>query len=212
MVAEGERKKQSEIDNEERQTERISGSKSVNAPATTTSHRVASMFQGLNTMSAEQDKDIEDEEDDMIRNIFYAELQRYKHVSIALHNIDSSFNNVLAWWRRNATKLLATLAREYLAIPATLAPSERIWSRASRILSLKRASLKPEVAQRMMFVKESLSILHRHYHTLVMRERSNNQKFMVQCEMSYLTPLLLEGLSLEDGKNGQIIDVGQSDE
>jgi hypothetical protein len=214
MVAEGERKKQTEIDNEERQTERRSGSKSVNAPGTTTSHRVASMFQGLNTMSAEQDEDDEDEEDDMIRNICYAEFQRYKNVSIALHNIDGSFNDALAWWKRNDSKypLLATLAREYLAIPATLAPSERIWSRASRILSLKRASLKPEVAQRIMFVKENLSILHKHYHTLVMRERSNDQQFMVQCEMNYLPPLPLEGLYLENSENGQIIDVGQNDE
>ena len=45
-----------------------------------------------------------------------------------------------------------------------------------------------------------------------MRERSDDQQFMVQCEMNYLTPLPLEGLSLEDGENGQIIDVGQSDE
>jgi hypothetical protein len=95
---------------------------------TTTSHRVASMFQGSNTMSSEQDEDDEDEEDDMIRNICYAEFQRYKNVSIALHNIDGSFNDALAWWKRNDSKypLLATLAREYLAITATLAPSERI--------------------------------------------------------------------------------------
>ena len=33
---------------------------------------------------------------------------------------------------------------------------------------------------------------------------------MVEYEMNYLPPL--EGLSLEDNKNGQIIDVGQSDE
>ena len=93
-----------------------------------------------------------------------------------------------------------------------MAPSERIWSRASRILALKRASIKPEMAQRIMFVKESLSILHKHYHTLAMRERSGDQQFMVQCEMNYLPPLPFEGLSLEDGENGQIIDVGQSDE
>ncbi len=102
------------------------------------------------------------------------------------------------------------LAHEYFAIPATLAPSERIWSRASRILSLKRASLKPEVAQRIMFVKENLTILHTHYHTLSMRERSNDRQFMVEYEMNYLSQL--EGLSLEDNKNGQTIDVGQSDE
>jgi hypothetical protein len=148
----------------------------------------------------------------MIRNICYAGFQRYKNVSIALHNIDGSFNDALAWWKRNDSKypLLATLVHEYLAIPATLAPSERIWSRASRILSLKRASLKPEVAQQIMFVKENLSILHKHYHTLAMRDRSNDWQFMVEYEMNYLPPS--EGLSLKDNKNGQIIDVGQSDE
>ena len=135
-----------------------------------------------------------------------------KKVSIALHNIDSSFNDALAWWKRNDSKypILATLAREYLAIPATSAPSERIWSRASRVLSLKRASLKPEVAQRIMFVKENLSILHKHYHTLAMRERRNDKQFMIEYEIKYLPPL--EGLSLEEDDNGQIIDVGQSDE
>jgi hypothetical protein len=61
-----------------------------------------------------------------------------------------------------------------------------------------------------MFVKENLSILRKHYHTLVMIERSKDQQFMVEYEMSYLPPL--EGLSLEDDKNGQIIDVGQNDE
>jgi hypothetical protein len=131
MVDEGECKKQIQIDNdnEERNTERRgSETKSVNVPATAASHRVASMFQGLNTMSAEQDEDNEEEEENMIRNISYAEFQRYKNVLIALHNIDGSFNDALAWWKRNDSKypLLAPLAHEYLAIPATSAPSERI--------------------------------------------------------------------------------------
>ncbi len=47
----------------------------------------------------------------------------------------------------------------YLAVPAMSAPSERIRSRASRILTLKRANLKPKVAQRIMFIKENLGIL-----------------------------------------------------
>jgi hypothetical protein len=132
MEAEGERKKQIQKDNEQRQADRRSSTKSFNVQAATAaSHRMASMFHGLNTMSAAQDEDNdnnEDEEQEMMRNICNAEFRRYKSVSIALHNIDGSFNNVLAWWKRNATKfpLLATLACEYLAIPATLAPSERI--------------------------------------------------------------------------------------
>ena len=165
------------------------------------------MFYGLNAMSAEQDEDAdEDEDDEMMRNICYTEFQRYKNVSIALHNTDGSFNEPLAWWKKSTKfPLLATLAHEYLAIHATSAPSERIWSRASRVLSLKRASLKPEVVQRMMFVKENSSILHKHYENLANKEKNDDRKFLVEYEMKYLPPL-------ENGKEGQQIDVGQSDE
>ncbi len=123
------------------------GTETFSTP-TAASDQMARMFYGLNTMSVEQDEDAnEDEDDEMMRNICYAEFQRYKNVSIALHNTDGSFNEPLAWWKKSTKfPLLATLAHEYLAIHATSAPSERIWSRASRVLSLKRASLKPEVA------------------------------------------------------------------
>ena len=148
MIAKAEQNKEIQGENEEKQTAKRPGTETFSTP-TAASDRMARMFYGLNTMSAEQDEDAdEDEDDEMMRNICYAEFQRYKNVSIALHNTDGSFNDPLAWWKKNSTKfpLLATLAREYLAIPATSAPSERIWSRASRVLSLKRASLKPEVA------------------------------------------------------------------
>jgi hypothetical protein len=43
----------------------------------------------------------------------------------------------------------------YLAIPATLTPSERIWSRAARILTLKkRARLDDELVERMMSLRK----------------------------------------------------------
>jgi hypothetical protein len=205
MIAEGARKKEIKGGIEEKQRSKNAGTENVPIP-TAASHRMARMFHGLNTMSTEQHED-EDEDDDMLGNICYAEFQRYKNVSIALHNIDGSFNDPLAWWKKNATKfpLLATLAREYLAIPATSAPSERIWSRASRVLSLKRASLKAEVAQRIMFVNENLSILHKHYQTLAMKEKGDDRQFMVEYEMNYLPPL-------ESDKDGHKIDVGQSDE
>ena len=60
--------------------------------------------------------------------------------------------------------LLATLTHMYLAIPATSAPSERIWSRTSRVLSLKRESLKAEGAQKYCSKNEKLSILQKHNH------------------------------------------------
>ena len=91
----------------------------------------------------------------------------------------------------------------FLAIPATSAPSERILSRVSRILCLQRASLKPELAQRIMFVKENLHILHKHYRALVLADRDNND-FLVELEMSYLFG--------DDDNEDAEIDVGQSDE
>ena len=87
----------------------------------------------------------------------------------------------MAWRKKNATKslLLSLLPHELLAIPETLAPLERIWSKASQILSLRRASLKPEVAKQVMFVKETLSILQKHYQFLTMKEKGDDQLFMV---------------------------------
>jgi hypothetical protein len=51
---------------------------------------------------------------------------------------------------------VANIARKYLAIPATSAPSERVWRRLARILSLRRARLSDDLAGCMMYVKENL--------------------------------------------------------
>ena len=61
-----------------------------------------------------------------------------------------------------------------------------------------------------MFVKENLSILHKHYHNLAMKEKDDSRQFMVEYEMNYLPSL--KGLSLEDNNNGKIIGVVQMDE
>ncbi len=86
-------------------------------------------------------------------------------------------------------------------MPATSAPSERIWSRASIILTLKRANLKPEVAQKIMFIKENLGILHKYYVSLAKGDKTEDQQYLIEMEMEYL-PLLGGG----DGNDN--IDVG----
>lgn len=48
--------------------------------------------------------------------------------------------------------LLATLARMYLAVQATSAPSERVFSIASRVVSKLRAQLDPKVAGQLLFL------------------------------------------------------------
>jgi hypothetical protein len=57
---------------------------------------------------------------------------------------------------------VANLAHKYLAMPATSAPSERIWSHAARILSLCHAHLKDDLVGLMMLIKENSKFLHKH--------------------------------------------------
>jgi hypothetical protein len=139
---------------------------------------------------------------------YMVEFNRCKQnsVSVPLYKADGSFGDPLEWWKRNQLKYLylARLACLYLAVPATSAPSERIWSRVSRILTLKRANLKPKVAQRIMFIKENLGILHKYYVSLAKGNKTEDQKYLIKMELKYL-PLLGEG-------DGDDIAVGQNDE
>ncbi len=113
-----------------------------------------------------------------------AEFNHFKQnsVSIPLYKADGSFGDTLEWWKRNELKYpcLARLARLYLAVPATSAPSERIWSRASRILTFKRANPKPKVAQRIMFTKENLGILHKYYFSLAKGDKAEDQQYSIK--------------------------------
>ncbi len=55
-----------------------------------------------------------------------------------MYDADDAFNNPLKWWKENCTKYpyVANIACKYLVIPATSAPSERVWSRLEIFLSL----------------------------------------------------------------------------
>jgi hypothetical protein len=61
--------------------------------------------------------------------------------------------NTLDWWKANhhIYPLLSSVARIVLAVPATSAPSERMWSEAGLIVRAKRASLDPANVAMMVF-------------------------------------------------------------
>ena len=65
---------------------------------------------------------------------------------------------------------LGKLVIKYLAVPATSAPSERIWSRAARVLTVKRNRMKEDVTAAMMYCRENKHILHKHF-TKIGKER-----------------------------------------
>ena len=65
----------------------------------------------------------------------------------------------ITWWRERAPTypIISRLAKKYLVIPAYSVLSERIFSLARNIVTKKRANLKPENVDRLIF-------LHKNFH------------------------------------------------
>jgi hypothetical protein len=107
--------------------------------------------------------------------VCHDELMRYKlEVCLPIFCEKSgSFTDPLQWWEshKHQYPTLFELSLRYLSIPATSAPSERLWSMASRILTIRRASLESTIVGDMMFVKENSSIMNKHFYKLTGEER-----------------------------------------
>ncbi|KAK9734436.1 hypothetical protein RND81_04G139500 [Saponaria officinalis] len=60
--------------------------------------------------------------------------------------------DVLTWWQENESRypIVATMAREILAIPVTTVASESSFSMGSRLITKWRSSLKPEIADALL--------------------------------------------------------------
>jgi len=128
-----------------------------------------------------------------ITNTCENELKAFMSDSVAIpltmDDDDSAYTNPLEWWKMNEKTYphIACLARSYLAIPATSAPSERIFSRAGRLLTAKRASMSSDIAQWMMIIGENSSILQKHYDAIVRPERKKEEHHLI-CKEKRLLP------------------------
>ena len=69
--------------------------------------------------------------------------------------------DILDFWRVNAGKypMLARLARRILAIPASSASSERVFSSAGNIFTVRRANLSVSKMEQLVFMKENSKLL-----------------------------------------------------
>lgn len=66
--------------------------------------------------------------------------------------------NPLEWWRLHQANFprVANLAKKYLCIPATSAPSERAFSTCGNIITCHRSALKPETVDKLVFLANNL--------------------------------------------------------
>ena len=76
-------------------------------------------------------------------------------------------NNPLNWWRIKQAlyPLLSQVAYSLLAIPATLAPYERVFSEAGLTIANDRARLSPQCAHEIAFLHETQPAIERFYAT-----------------------------------------------
>ena len=198
---------------------------------TAASAKRAAMFDGLADDEDEDDSDDDDKEEvgemvlvastttqKTIHQTVDKELAKFDNVqALPLYNPDGSYVNPLTWWKwkKHAAsfELLASLAYVYLAFPATSALSERIWSRAVRILTCKCFKLKPEVTQSMMLLKENAHMVRKHYSEIAPAYRNKDLTHLVSIELEFL-PEISDVIGEEDDGNlvgeGEM-DVGQHD-
>jgi len=98
-----------------------------------------------------------------------AELTLYKQEpTIKLRKDDGTFNCPLTWWKYNERKykLLSILAARLLCIPATSAPSERVFSVAGLTIAKDRARLASDTANELIFLHDALPGIQQYFEQL----------------------------------------------
>ena len=129
------------------------------------------MFGGMDRL-VEEPRSAVTEDETTIKVACEKELEIYLRApALKLKQVGGSFTDPLAWWNTEHVQkrfpILAPLAQMFLAIPATSAPSERMWNRGASVLTAKRNRLAAEVTSSTMFLKENVEILRKHYEEVV---------------------------------------------
>ena len=103
----------------------------------------------------------------------------------------------------------AILAAIFLAIPAASAPSERVWSRAARILTATWNRMKQDVTQAMMFCRENKNLLHKHFALLAKERMAEKDHWLIDAHKALLPTFEDDD---EDENIESNIDVGGEEE
>jgi hypothetical protein len=96
---------------------------------------------------------------DLVDELIDAELTLYRQEApIAMKDNLGHYNNPLSWWSLNKIRFkhLSVLASRILSVPATSAPSERVFSTAGLTIAKDRARLASQAANELVFLHDVL--------------------------------------------------------
>jgi hAT family C-terminal dimerisation region len=118
---------------------------------------IASLLSYLRSDEEENEREREASDEAM----FTPSVIKRQLAMFASENQQPQTADTLTWWQENDTRFrsLATLARKYLAIPATSAPSERVFSLAGNICNRRRACLSPAHLDALVFLNANSDLL-----------------------------------------------------
>ncbi|KAG7358905.1 hAT family C-terminal dimerization domain containing protein [Nitzschia inconspicua] len=122
-----------------------------------------------------------------VESIVQDELKRYKsfpplQFRKVLPGGTLTFNDPLKWWEEKAPyfPIMSSLAKAYLGIQATSAPSERVFSAASMLIEKRRNRLDPELAGKMPFVAQNWDLHEKHLQDMLLAAAEQQEGEEVQ--------------------------------
>ena len=125
-------------------------------PAKMTSITLSDLFDGMGNDIDPADPP-EESKDERIN----LELEDYKSLKgLAVVLPGGAVTDLLSWWQihEKMLPLLSILARRMLCVPATSAPSERVFSIAGLTISKHRTSVQPQHASDLIFLHDNWEV------------------------------------------------------
>lgn len=76
-----------------------------------------------------------------------------------IHGVPGDSSDLFGWWRQQERRFpkLRRVAQMILGIPATSAPSERVFSTAGCVISARRSNISPENVDNILFLHSYLN-------------------------------------------------------
>ncbi|CAB5159974.1 unnamed protein product [Rhizophagus irregularis] len=120
--------------------------------------KLRSIYNEIKLEYSKQEKDCYEEylTNSLLASMFSRRYERGDEITEYLRVEEIGFSECpFNWWSKNENRfpILSKMARKYLAIPATFTPSERLFSDARNLMTVRHTSLSPSTFKHLLFLK-----------------------------------------------------------